>query len=71
MDSLLAGRSLAKGKQLEERANRKRKEYDEGDTIVCPKCDSDDVDYSEAPGWGKCQSCGLEFQVKTVLIWNE
>ncbi len=49
----------------------KRKEYDEGDTIVCPKCDSDDVDYSEAPGGGKCQSCGLEFQVKTVLIWNE
>ena len=49
----------------------KRKEYDEGDIVVCPKCDSDDVDYSEAPGWGKCQSCGLEFQVKTALIWNE
>jgi len=28
----------------------KRKEYDEGDIIVCPKCDSDDVDYSEALG---------------------
>ena len=49
----------------------KRKEYDEGDTIVCPKCDGDDLDYGEAPGGGKCQSCGLEFQVKTVLIWNE
>lgn len=43
----------------------------EGDIIVCPKCDSDDVDYTEASGWGKCQSCGLGFQVKTVLIWNE
>ena len=49
----------------------KRKEYDEDDIIVCPKCDSDDVDYSDVPSRGKCQSCGLEFQVKTVLIWNE
>ena len=49
----------------------KRKEYDEGDIIVCPKCDSDAVDYSRAPDRGKCQSCGLEFQVKTVLTWKE
>ena len=49
----------------------KQKEYAEGDIITCPKCDSDDVDYSEAPDRGKCQSCGLEFQVKTVLTWKE
>jgi len=49
----------------------KRKEYTEGDIITCPKCDSEDVDYSEAPNWGKCQSCGIEFEIKTVVIWNE
>jgi transcription elongation factor Elf1 len=49
----------------------KRREYTEGDIITCPKCDSDDLDYSEAPTWGKCQSCGLRFEIKTVLIWNE
>jgi len=49
----------------------KRKEYAEGDIVTCPKCDSDDLDYSDAPGKGKCQSCGLEFEVKTVAIWNE
>ena len=49
----------------------KRKEYAEGETITCPKCDSDDLDYSDTPGKGKCQSCGLEFEVKTVAVWNE
>ena len=49
----------------------KRKEYAEGDIITCPKCESDDLDYSQAPHWGKCQSCGLEFEIKTVVIWKE
>jgi hypothetical protein len=49
----------------------KRKEYDEGDIISCPKCNGDDLDYEEAPGQGKCNSCGVEFQIKTVLIWKE
>jgi transcription elongation factor Elf1 len=49
----------------------KRKEYAEGDIKTCPKCDSDDVDYEEAPSRAKCQSCGLEFEIRTVAIWNE
>ena len=49
----------------------KRKEYTEGDTITCPKCDSDDVDYEEAPDRAKCNSCGLEFTIKTVAVWEE
>ena len=49
----------------------KRKEYKEGDIMVCPKCGSDDVDYDEAPDNAKCQSCGLEFEIRTVAIWNE
>ena len=49
----------------------KRKEYKEGDIMVCPKCGSDDVDYDQAPDNAKCQSCGLEFKIRTVAIWNE
>ena len=49
----------------------KRKEYAEGDIVTCPKCDSADVDYDEAPSRAKCQSCGLEFEIRTVAIWNE
>jgi transcription elongation factor Elf1 len=64
-------RSQSRKNKKGEITMERRKEYAEDDIIVCPKCDSDDVDYSEAPGWGKCQSCGLEFEVKTVLIWNE
>ena len=49
----------------------KRKEYAEGDIMTCPKCGSDDVDYEEAPSRARCQSCGLEFEIRTVAIWNE
>jgi ribosomal protein S27E len=49
----------------------KRKEYAEGDIMTCPKCDSDDVDYDKAPSRARCQSCGLEFEIRTVAIWNE
>lgn len=49
----------------------KREEYRQGEVIVCPRCRSDDVDYEEAPDKAKCQSCGLEFEIRTVAIWNE
>ena len=49
----------------------KRKEYAEGDIMTCPRCDSDDVDYDEAPNRARCQSCGLEFEIRTVTIWSE
>ena len=49
----------------------KRKEFSEGDTITCPQCGSEDLDYSKPPTLGRCQSCQLEFEVKTVLVWDE
>jgi len=49
----------------------RRKEYKEDDIMVCPKCGSDDVDCDEAPDQAKCQSCGLEFEIRTVAIWSE
>ena len=49
----------------------KRKEYAEGETISCPKCGSDDLDCEEAPDCGKCNSCKLEFSLRTVLVWEE
>ena len=48
-----------------------RKEYAEGEAIFCPKCSSADVDYDDAPTHGKCNKCGLEFEVRTVLVWEE
>jgi len=48
-----------------------RKEYAERETIFCPKCGSDDLDCDEAPDHGKCNSCGQEFALRTVLIWEE
>jgi len=49
----------------------KRKEYGEDDIIYCPRCNGDDLDYDEAPGQAKCNSCGLAFTIKTVVIWEE
>jgi uncharacterized protein (DUF983 family) len=49
----------------------KRKEYEEGDIIVCPRCGSDDLDCDESPSHAKCNSCGQEMRTKTVLIWEE
>lgn len=49
----------------------KREEYGEGDVVVCPRCGSDNVDYEEAPVKAKCQSCRLEFELRTVAVWNE
>lgn len=49
----------------------KRKEYAEGEPITCPKCQGDDMDYEEAPNYAKCNSCKTEFEIRTVLVWNE
>ena len=48
----------------------KRKEYAEGEIITCPKCGGDDLD-CEAPDRGKCLTCGLEFTVRQVAVWEE
>jgi len=49
----------------------KRKEYAEGEPITCPKCGGDDMDYEEAPNYAKCNSCGQEFEIRTLLVWVE
>jgi transcription elongation factor Elf1 len=49
----------------------KRKEYAEGDIMDCPRCGGVDVDYEEAPDHAKCNTCGLEFTIRTVAIWEE
>lgn len=49
----------------------KRQEYDGDEIITCPRCGGNDLDCEEAPDKAKCLTCGLAFQVKTVLMWNE
>jgi len=49
----------------------KRKEYAEGEIISCPKCGSDDLDCEEAPAKAKCNTCGLEFTIRQVAVWEE
>ena len=53
----------------------KRREYDDGEIIYCPKCESDDIKpldpSSITPENGKCNSCGLEFTIKRVAVWKE
>lgn len=49
----------------------KRREYAEDDVMGCPRCDSLDVDYDEAPYRARCNACGLEFQILTVAVWQE
>jgi transcription elongation factor Elf1 len=49
----------------------KRKEYAEDDIMTCPKCDSDNVDYEEAPDRAKCLTCGLKFTIRQVAVWEE
>jgi len=48
-----------------------RKEYAEGETILCPKCGSDDLDCDEFPDYGKCNRCGQTFSILRVLVWEE
>ena len=53
----------------------KRHEYADGEIITCPKCGSDDLEpidpSSITPDKGKCNSCGLEFTIRQVAIWEE
>ena len=49
----------------------KRKEYAEGKIISCPKCESDDLDWEEAPPKVRCNTCGLEFSIRQVAVWEE
>jgi len=48
-----------------------RKEYAEGEIISCPKCGSDDLEYLEVPDKAKCNTCGLEFTIRQVAVWEE
>ena len=49
----------------------KRKEYADGEIITCPRCGADDLDCEEAPDRGKCLTCGLEFTIRQVAVWEE
>jgi hypothetical protein len=56
---------------MEVLAVEKRREYAEGEIINCPRCDGDDLDCEEAPDRAKCLTCGLEFTIRQVAIWEE
>ena len=49
----------------------KRKEYADGEIITCPRCGGDDLDCEEAPDRAKCLTCGLEFTIRQVAVWEE
>jgi transcription elongation factor Elf1 len=49
----------------------KRKEYGTGEIIFCPVCESNDLDDKEAPETITCRSCGLEFHIRWVAVWDE
>ncbi|MBN1692220.1 MAG: hypothetical protein JW845_01525 [Dehalococcoidales bacterium] len=49
----------------------KRKEYAEGEIVTCPKCGGDDIECEEAPYRNKCLTCGLEFAIRVVAVWEE
>ena len=63
--------SLPNYEQKEVIAMEKRKEYTEGEIIDCPRCGGDDLDCEEAPDKGKCLTCGLEFTIRQVAVWEE
>lgn len=50
----------------------KQKVYDEHEIISCPVCDNIDLEFSsaEASTETKCNSCGLEFSLRQVAIWE-
>jgi len=52
-------------------AMEKRKEYSEGEIITCPRCGGDNLDCEEAPDRAKCLTCGLEFTIRQVAVWEE
>ena len=47
-----------------------RREYERGEIVNCPKCDSDDLD-CDSPEKAKCNQCGVEFELRTVAVWDE
>jgi len=49
----------------------KRREFAEGEQLCCPKCESDDVDYDDAPEVAKCNACGQKFSIRQVVVWEE
>ena len=46
-----------------------RREFEEGDEIVCPRCDSDELE-PKSYGEGYCNNCGLEFSIRQLLVWE-
>ena len=52
----------------------KRHEYADGETITCPECGSDDIEpidpSSITPNKGRCNACGLEFNIRQVAIYE-
>jgi len=62
---------FAKFRRNEVIAMEKRKEYAEGEIIDCPRCGGDDLDCEEAPDKGNCLTCGLEFTIRQVAVWEE
>ena len=62
---------LLKVQRVENGKTEHRKELEERDIILCPKCGSDDINCDDMPSAGKCNSCGQELATKTVLIWYE
>ena len=52
----------------------KRHEYADGETITCPECGSDDLEPIDpsyiTPDKGKCNACGLEFNIRQVAIYE-
>jgi transcription elongation factor Elf1 len=50
----------------------KRKEYADGEIITCPRCGGDDLDLDTADrGEAQCLTCGLEFAIRQVAVWEE
>lgn len=49
----------------------RRKEYEKDEIIACPKCGSEAVYYDQAPEIVKCESCGLEFEIRQVAVWQD
>jgi len=62
---------FAKFRRKEVIAMEKRREYAEGEIIDCPRCGGDDLDCEEAPDKAKCLTCGLEFTIRQVAVWEE
>ncbi len=49
----------------------KRKEFNTGEPLNCPKCNSYNLDMDGLPDDAKCLDCGLSFTVKRLAVWEE